>query len=129
MSSGSSRLGVAVKSSEVGEEDGDDLPLLPPRSCALAGCRQGGVLAEYPPVELLQLLARRDAQLLVERPPRLTVRRERFRLPPGAVEGEHELSAQMLAERMVRDQRLELRDQLAGAAEGKVRVEAVLDRL
>ena len=121
-------LGARREVDEVSEEDGDDLPLLAPRSCALPAA-EGGVLAEYPSVELLQLLARRDAQLLVERPPCLTVRRQRFRLPPGAVEREHELGAQVLVERMLDDQRLELRDQLAGAAEGKVGVEAVLHRL
>ena len=122
-------LGGCREVGEVSEEDGDDLPLLAPRGCARGPAAEGGVLAEYPSVKLLQLLARLDAQLLVERPPRLTVRRQCFRLPSGAVEREHELGAQVLAERMLGDQHLELRDQLAGAAEGKVGVEAVLHRL
>jgi hypothetical protein len=90
---------------------------------------EGGILAEDPPMELLQPRARGYPQFLVERPPRLTVCRERLRLSPDAVEGEHELGAQVLAEGMLRDQHFELRDQLASPAEGEVGVETILHRL
>jgi hypothetical protein len=72
--------------------------------------------------------ARLDPELLDERPPRLPKGRERVRLPPSAVEGVHELGAEVLAERMLRDQRLELGDQLAGSPEGEVGLEAALQR-
>jgi hypothetical protein len=45
------------------------------------------------PLELPQPLARLDTQLRDQRLARLTVRRERFGLSAGAVEGEHELGA------------------------------------
>ena len=125
------QLGARCEVGEVGKEDGDDLPLLERRSCACSRrtpASEGGILLEDPPMELLQPLPRCDSELLVERPPCLTVRSQRLRLPPGAVEREHQLCAQVLAERMLDDQHLELRDQLAGAAEGKVGLEAVLHR-
>ena len=71
------------------------------------------VVVEDPPVELPQLVARFDPELLHERSPRLTVRRKRVRLPAGAVEGEHELAAEVLPIWMLRDQRLQFGDQFA----------------
>jgi hypothetical protein len=116
---------------KVGEEDGDDLPLLPRLSGAgsrttLAG--EDGIVVEHPPVEVPQPLGRLDSELVDERSPRLTVRREGLRRPPGAVEGEHELGAQALAEGMLRDQHFELGNQLAGSPEGEVGLETVLQR-
>ena len=53
---------------------------------------------------------------------------QRVRLPPAAVEREHQLSAQALAERVRGDERLELGDELVVAAERQVAVDALLER-
>ena len=53
---------------------------------------------------------------------------ERLRLPARAVEREHQLAAQPLAVRVLRDQRLELADQLGVAAEREVGLDPLLER-
>ena len=59
--------------------------------------------------------------------PRVLVGLQRVRLPVAAVQREHQLRAQPLSIRMLDDQRLERSDDLGVAAEGEVRIEAVLD--
>jgi hypothetical protein len=49
-------------------------------------------------------------------------------MPPGAVEGKHELSTHVLAEWVLRGEHCELGYELAGAPEGEVRVETPLQR-
>ena len=53
----------------------------------------------------------------------LAVGLERLGLAPGAVEREHLLAAQPLAQRMLADERLELAGDLGVAAAGEVRVD------
>src|SRR5207248_3123914 len=68
------------------------------------------VLVENSLLEVAQCGARLDPQLLDERATRVLVRGERLALPPTAVEGQHELAAQPLAQRMVGDEALQLAD-------------------
>ena len=53
---------------------------------------------------------------------------ERLRLPPGAVEREHELAPRSLAERVGRDERGELLEDLRMPAESEVGLDPVLER-
>ena len=53
---------------------------------------------------------------------------ERLGLASRAVEREHQLAAQPLAQRVLGDQRLELADQLSVAAERELGVDAPLER-
>ena len=46
---------------------------------------------------------------------------------PGAVQGEHQLGAEVLAERMLADERVELADQLRVASVGEVELDPLLD--
>ena len=48
-------------------------------------------------------------------------------LPPALVERQHELTAQPLPERVLRDQELELAHQIRGASEREVRVDPLLE--
>ena len=59
---------------------------------------------------------------------RVPVRLERLGLSARAVEREHQLAAQALAMGVLRDQRLQLADQLGVAAERKVGLDALLER-
>ena len=59
---------------------------------------------------------------------RVPVRVERLGLAPGAVEGEHQLTSEPLAQRVNPDQPLELSDHRAVAAEREVDVDPLLDR-
>ena len=70
--------------------------------------------------------ARLEAQLLDEELAALAVGLERLRLPAGAVEGEHELGAQPLAQRMRADERLELADDLRVRADRELRLGPLL---
>jgi hypothetical protein len=69
-----------------------------------------------------------DAELLDQRPASALERMQRVGLPATAVQREHQLAAQALAKRVLRDERLELRDQLVMAAECQLSVDAILDR-
>ena len=94
---------------------------------ATAG-QQRWVLAENGPLELAQLGARIDAQLLGERLARPLERGECICLPAGAIEREHELRPQTLPVRMLGDQLLELRNETVVIAERKLRVDPELVR-
>ncbi len=87
---------------------------------------QRGVLREDRALELAQLLARLDAELLDERRARIAVRRERLRLPAGAVQREHQLGARPLAQRVGLDERLELPYPLGVVAQGELRLHELL---
>src|SRR5262249_10184928 len=75
------------------------------------------ILAEDRPLELLQLLAGLDPELVDEHGPPALVDRQRIRLAPAAVEREHELGTYVLAVGMCRDERLEGRDDIGVPAE------------
>ena len=89
---------------------------------------QARVLTEDAQLELLERRPGVDAELLDERPASALEHVQRVGLPAAAVEREHQLAAQALAKRVLRDERLELRHQLVMAAERQVGVDAILDR-
>ncbi len=84
------------------------------RPGTLRGRLEPRVLGEDRLLEVTQCLARLDPELLDEHTARLTECLERLRLPPAAVEREHQLTPQPLTEGVPRDQRLELADELGG---------------
>ena len=75
-----------------------------------------------------QLGARLDADLLDKRAPGRPVSLERVGLAPAAVQREHELSAQTLAQRMQRDQLPQLGHELAVRSDREIRFDAQLER-
>jgi hypothetical protein len=79
-------------------------------------------------LELSQRHAWLDSELVDHRPARLPVGLESLGLPTGAIEGEHQLAPESLAERLLGDQRLELPDELRTRAERELRVDQVLER-
>ena len=127
------RLGIAFCiAGEVGEEHRDGLARFLERAGGRCRCRHSGgvearVVPQDGPVELLQLGAGLGTELLDECRARGRVGAERVRLPAGAVEREELLSAEMLPKGLLGDERLELGDELAVAAEGEVGVDATLE--
>jgi len=79
------------------------------------------------PLELLELLARVEAELLDERAPHVLVGRESIGLAARAVERQHELAAQTLAKRMLGDHGFELADELSVRGEDQVGLDPVLE--
>ena len=80
-------------------------------------------------VEPLQGRARLDAELVDECAAGVEVGLERLGLPPGAIEREHQLAAQPLAQRVLSDERLELADELGAGTLLEVGVDALLERV
>jgi hypothetical protein len=78
------------------------------------------LLAEDRLLELLERRARVDPELLDERSARVPVDLERLRLAARAVEREHELGAEALAERVRGDELLQLSDDFPVPAEGEI---------
>ena len=79
----------------------------------------------------LELLERRtgfDPERFDLRPSSALERVEGVGLPAAAIEREHQLAAQTVVKRVLRDEPLELRHQLGVPAERKVGVDAILDR-
>jgi hypothetical protein len=95
---------------------------------ARASWASAGILVEHGPVQRLQLGPGLDAEAVDERCPGARVRLERLGLPAGAVERDHELPAEPLAQRVVSDQPFELGDELAVAPVREVGVDPVLDQ-
>jgi hypothetical protein len=91
------------------------------------GRRRGGlerrVLSQDRLLEALQLGTRLDADLLDQHCARLAVGVQRVALTAVAIERQHALRVQPLAQRMLVDERLELADQLAVAARREVGVD------
>ena len=87
-----------------------------------------GVLAQDRLVQPPQLGAGLDADLLDQRGARLTVRLQRLGLAARAIQREHALRVQPLAQRLLRQQRLELRQHLAVAPGVEVLVDRHLER-
>jgi len=88
--------------------------------------RQGRVVLENFPVELLQAFARLEAEFLGEREPRVFVDAQSVSLSSGAIQREHELPAKALAESMLRDERLQLGDDVIVATESEIDVDSRL---
>ena len=90
------------------------------------GRAQPGVLAQDRLVQPAQLGAGLDADLLHQRGPGLTVGSERVGLAARAVQREHPLRMQLLAQRLVQHQRLQLSYNVAMAARIQVDVDRQL---
>ena len=75
-------------------------------------CAERGILPEDRPLELLELLARIDAEVLDEHPACVLVGGEGVRLSPRLVQGEHQERAQVLPVRMLACERLEPEDDI-----------------
>ena len=86
-----------------------------------------GILAQDRPLERLERRARVDPELVDERPPSFLVAIERLGLPPGAVERAHQLATRSLAQRISREQLLELADQLGRSSELEVGLDPLLE--
>ena len=86
------------------------------------------VLGQHRRLEALQLRPGLDPDLLDQRLARAAVGVQRVGLPPGAIEGEHALSVEALAQRLLRDQFLETGDHLVVASGGELGVDRELDR-
>ena len=82
------------------------------------------ILVEDCPFESSQRRPGLDPELLDERLPRRPVRRQRVGLPARAVEREHQLAAQSLAQRVLGDECFELGNELGCATEREVGVDA-----
>ena len=78
-------------------------------------------------MQLLELAAGLDPQLLDERSAGVGVRLEGIRLAPASVEREHELAPQPLAKRMARDQLSQLGGELRTPSPVEVRRHPVLE--
>ena len=94
-------------------------------ACAGARGGRGHVLSQDRRFELPQRGRGLDAEPVDERAARVAVRGERVGLPPFAVQREHELPAQRLAQRVVLHQRLQLAHDLRVAAAGEVGLDAL----
>ena len=79
-----------------------------------------GVLAQDRVVQAAELGRRLDADLVDQSPPRVAIGLERLGLPPAPVQREHPLPVEPLAERVLRQQRIDLADDLLMAARSQV---------
>src|SRR5207302_5624170 len=79
-------------------------------------------------LQAAKFLTRLEAELLRQHFPRCLKRRQGIRLAAGAVQGAHQLGAEVLAKWMLLDELLELADELAVAADLQFGVDAVLQR-
>src|SRR5438034_8234476 len=86
------------------------------------------VLAQDRALELLQRSARLEPELVAQQLARVAVDRQRIRLPPRAVESQHQLTAYALLQRVCGAECLELRDQLDVTAEREIRVDPLHQR-
>ena len=85
------------------------------------------ILVEDRAFELPERERRLDAERLDERAPRIAIRRERVRLPSRAVEGDHQLGAEALPERVLADQQLQFADELGTRAKREIRLDPLLE--
>ena len=99
-----------------------------PAVARAAGGASTGSCSRMLALEPLQALARLQPELLGERQAALLVDVQRLGLAVRAVEREHELAAQPLAQRMPRDERLELADELGVAAEREIGLDPLFER-
>ena len=96
------------------------------RAPCTRGRRERRVLDEDAPLQVLERSPRLDAQLVGEGPAAGGVALERLGLAAAAVQREHELAAEPLAQRMLVDERLELADELGALPEPEVGLDALL---
>ena len=105
-----------------GTADGSRLPR--PRR----GRLQRRVLLQDRRLQPAQIRSGIESELLGQDVPALLVHTQCVRLPAGPVQGDHELTAEALAEWVRHDQRLELADPLVEAAGHELQLDALLDR-
>ena len=86
------------------------------------------ILREHPPLEIPERLARLDPQLFDEGSSRVAVNLERLAHPAAAVEREHQLGPEPLAQWMLRDQPPELRHEVHVAAQRELALQPILER-
>ena len=79
-------------------------------------------------LQALEIGSGTQPELGVERPHRLAVGVQRLPLTPGAVQRQHQLPVQPLAQRLTRHQHLQLGHELDPATQRKVGLHTVLDR-
>ena len=79
-------------------------------------------------MQLLQIAAWLDSELVDERTARVLIDAEGLRLATGAIQGEHQMGAQTLSGGMAIDECLNLADDLGVTAGLEVRVDSLLDR-
>ena len=89
---------------------------------------QGNLLAEDRLLELFQLLARLEPELLCEEPAGATVGGECVHLALGPVESEHQVTPEPLTVGMLVHERFELLDQLGGQSERELGFDPLLQR-
>ena len=89
---------------------------------------EGRILGQDGPLEPLELRPGLQPELAREQPAAVPVDLQRVALPAAAVEREHRLAAQALAQRIRSDERVELSDELAVATELQQRFDPVLRR-
>ena len=94
---------------------------------ALAARVQRRILIEDAPFELTQLGGRLEPKLVDEHGTARPVAPERVRLPAGSIEGEHQLAPRALAQRVLGDEPLEIRQHALVAAKPKICVDSGLD--
>jgi hypothetical protein len=87
---------------------------------------QRGVLPQDRSLQLLERGTRHEPEPVDECPARILVGVQGLRLPTRPVERRHQMCPEAFAERVLGDQRLELRDQLVVAPEAEVRVDPEL---
>src|SRR5262249_8821421 len=85
-----------------------------------------GILPGHPPREQLEPAARLQAELFYELAPCVLVDLQRLGLAVATVQGDHQLPAQALTQRVPGDEGLELGDKVAVAPEREVRVDPLL---
>jgi hypothetical protein len=115
---------------QVAEEDRHQLPLLArSRSGTISrGGSERRVLAEDLMLEPFERRPGLERELVGKETAALLVHVQRVGLPARAVEREHQLAAQALAERIRRHQLLQLRYDLGVSAELELRLDALLQR-
>jgi hypothetical protein len=86
------------------------------------------VLAQDRPLQLLQLGAGFEPELVAQRTADPVKHRERVGLPPSSIEGDHELAVETLACRMAGGERLELGYELVVSPKGQIRLDPLLER-
>ena len=91
-------------------------PVSAQRQPSRLGEHQRRVMGEHPPFELRQRRRRLEAELLDEHPAVVAVHAECVGLATGAVEGDHQLRPERLAQLVLTGERLDLRDHLRRSA-------------
>ena len=85
------------------------------------------ILAQDLLVELAERAARLDPELVDEGGPRRLIGLERLGLAPCPVEGEHQLGAEVLAQRMLPGESVELADEVRMSSLRKIPLDPLLE--